>query len=88
MTITSEEAKEIALAVGTAMAENDKAAREMMYKDLSEEDLKKVLRWTTRWLINHVLILCTINGILFEQGWRHFALGIALQNLEGETNDS
>ena len=61
--ITQNEAVKVMLGVTTAMINNDKEGREAVYADLSAEDLKRVLRWTTRWFIGVFSTVSVMSGI-------------------------
>lgn len=62
MALDEHEAIEMAIAVSTAMLNNDKVAREMLYEDLDTVDLKRVLRWVIRMSIGRHMALCQITG--------------------------
>lgn len=58
MTISEQEARELTIALSTAMKNNDKPAREELYKDLEPDDLKRILRWTIRLsIMRHVALV-------------------------------
>ena len=60
--ITENEAIKTSLAVTTAMINNDKMFREMVYGDLEADELKRVLRWTTRLLIQQFAANVVVTG--------------------------
>jgi hypothetical protein len=85
--ISSEEAMQISLGIASAMMQGDKEAREAVYSDLSDESLKKVIRWTTRWWIGHMATICAIQGIDMEEAWKNFAMLINAQIAAGESEE-
>lgn len=74
--ITEAEAKQTALAVMTAMAQNDKESREAVYKDMTPDELQRVLRWTTRWLLFHMAVILKHQGVDFNEGLAAFAMSV------------
>lgn len=55
--LTQNDAINLSLAITTAMLNNDKQTREFLYEDLDVDDLKRVLRWNNRFLINTFAVL-------------------------------
>ena len=82
--LTESEAKQMVVGVATAMIQNDKQAREMVYGDLDTEELKRVLRWSVRWMVNSFMIVNVMQGIDPAQAWQDFAMGISSIQNEGE----
>jgi hypothetical protein len=76
MALNEHEAIEMALAVSTAMLNNDKTLREMLYEDLDVNDLKRVLRWTARMSIGRHLVLCEMTGSDPAIAWQEYSLGM------------
>ena len=75
--MTEQEAREIVYALGTAMLLGDKELREFSYSHLSKADLKKVLRWTMRFNLQHYTQLVLAQGYDPLEVWRELALSNA-----------
>lgn len=87
MALTQNEAIEVALGVATAMFNDDKEAREIMYADLDAEDLKRVLRWTTRYYIRFWATVHTFQGIDPLEAWSQFVMYINTAIANGEMDE-
>lgn len=77
--MTQNEAIQISLGIATAMKNDDKVAREMLYEGLSEEELKRVLRWTTRFMLRMFTSWCQSSGVpeeALEHIWISWIAGI------------
>lgn len=81
--MTEPEARAVVYALSTAMMEGDKESREMIYENLTNEELKKVLRWAMRKTLVQHAQLCGIIGLHYKETWQ----AEALQNALGESND-
>lgn len=77
-------AAQIAVGIGSCMLKNDKTSREILYADLSAEDLKRVLRWQTRFLLQHMAALTAIQGIDLEEAYYAWQTNIAVRAANGE----
>jgi hypothetical protein len=51
-TLTQNDAINLSIAITTAMLNGDKQTREFLYEDLDTDDLKRILRWNNRFLLN------------------------------------
>jgi hypothetical protein len=76
--ISENEARQTVLALGTAMYEDDKDAREAVYAGMSEDDLKRVIRWAMRQLLTQFAFLSQMNGADHKEAWSEMALGFSL----------
>lgn len=74
--LTQNEAIRVALGVVTAMAEDDKEGREAVYADLSAADLRRVIRWLSRWYIVQFHTLCFIHGIDPLSAWKENVMAL------------
>lgn len=72
--ISETEARQTVLALGTAMFADDKAAREVAYSDLSEDDLKRVIRWAMRQLIAQFAFISSLQGQDPVESWSEMAM--------------
>ena len=61
-TISENEAKLVINALLFAMIDNDKEAREIIYEDLSTDDLKRVIRWLCRMYLRTLWIVLSSQG--------------------------
>lgn len=76
MSLNEHEAIQTAIAVSTAMLNNDKPGREMLYADLDTDDLKRVLRWTVRMSLQRHMALCQITGLDPIEAWQEQSLAM------------
>lgn len=65
------------IAISTAMFNDDKPTRELLYETLEIEELKRVLRWTVRMSIHRHLAICALTGEDPIQAWQEHSLAIA-----------
>lgn len=79
--ISESEAKSIVMQLGTAMINDDKKTREMVYEGLDEDSLKRVIRWSMRIQLNFFFQLCHVFNLNPAQVWANIAL-------EAYSNDS
>jgi hypothetical protein len=77
--MTEQDARSIVYALGTAMLNEDKPSREMIYEDLTNEELKKVLRWAMRQNLYNFAIIAAMNGMDIMEAWST----IAMNNAQG-----
>lgn len=73
-TIDANHAVQIALGIGFTMLSGDKESREALYSDLSTTDLQRVLRWQTRFLLQHMAVLAAMQGLEINEAysaWQH-----------------
>lgn len=88
--MTQDDAVRMSLAVTTAMLNGDKGAREQLYADLSAEDLRRVLRWTTRFQIMMFISLLGVttgssDPTMVRETWQQFcATQLAAVEAAGE----
>lgn len=82
--MTQNEAIQTSLAVITAMIGNDKEAREEAYANLTEDELKRVLRWTIRQFITHFVVLAAIGGRDPIEAWQAYCNTTAIRLGESE----
>lgn len=78
------EAVQMALAIGNCMLKGDKESREIIYSDLTTKDLQRVLRWQTRFLLQHMAILCANSGIDIHEGYAAWQTTMTQKALNGE----
>ena len=78
--ISEAEAKEIVLQLGTAMLNNDKEAREMVYANLDTDSLKRVIRWAIRHNLHHFVLLTSMQGIDPYEAWKQLTLTMAVND--------
>ena len=74
--MTEKEAKQAIVALGTAMMNNDKEARESIYADFTNDELKKVVRWAMRQLLYQTSFMAAVNDIPLETAWFTIALAV------------
>lgn len=72
--ISEEEARATVIQLGTAMLNDDKATRELVYQDLDEDSLKRVIRWSMRMQLNFFAQLCGLIGLDPYQAWSRIAM--------------
>lgn len=72
--ITEQEAQKSVIALMTAMLDNDKQAREIVYSDMDEDSLKRIIRWAIRQNINHFATLCVMMNQDPIESWKEFAM--------------
>lgn len=88
MALSEKEAIETAIAVSTAMLNNDKPGREMLYADLDTDDLKRVLRWTIRMSLQRHMVLCQLTGNDPMEAWKNESLAMAAAyEAKGDTHE-
>jgi hypothetical protein len=80
--ISEKEAISIALAVGTAMLNNDKEAREMAYADLDSDSLKRVIRWVTRLMLHNLSFVAAMSNQDMNQMWGELCMAQFLKEDE------
>lgn len=68
--LTQNEAIQVMMGVVTAMINDDKEGREAVYNELSEEELKRVIRWMVRWFIELFGTMCLVQGIDPLEHWK------------------
>ncbi len=61
-TLSENEAKLVINGLLLAMIDNDKEAREIIYEDLSTDDLKRVVRWLCRMYLRTLWIVLSSQG--------------------------
>lgn len=83
MTISQNEAIEVSLAVCTAMLTDDKQAREAIYDGLEAEDLKRVLRWTSRFYLGQFALFAKLSNVPTIEAWQAFCADAIVQ-IEGK----
>ena len=81
--IDANEAAKIAAGLGWAILNNDKEGREAIYADCTVEDLKRVLRWQTRFLLNNMAVVAYCYGLDFRSAYGQFASLIAAEAAAG-----
>lgn len=74
--ITEQEARGIVVQLGTAMIEDDKEVREIIYSDLDEESLKRVIRWSVRMQLHFFGQLCVLIGLNPVEAWSRLAMDL------------
>lgn len=74
--ISEAEAKATVMQLGTAMLDDDKETRELVYSDLDTDSLKRVIRWSMRMQLNFFIQLCYVYGINPQEGWQKLAMDI------------
>lgn len=72
MALTQNDAIQVLLGLGTAMINEDKEGREIVYKELSDEDLKRVLRWACRYWLRSFAMCMTLQGADPRSSWEEF----------------
>ena len=84
--ISEQEAQQSVIALMTAMFHNDKQAREILYADMDNDSLKRIIRWSVRQNINMFASLCIVSGQDPEKAWSDFAMmaNIAINHEEEE----
>lgn len=70
--MSQNDAIRMSVAVSTAMFKNDKTAREAVYADLTTDELKRTLRWTTRMFIQQFVAICQMHGQDPEEAWENW----------------
>jgi len=59
---TEEEAIHALMEIITAMSQDDKETREMLYADYTREDLQRILRWNIRWFLHFFYFSAAVTG--------------------------
>lgn len=72
--MTQNEAIQTVIALGTAFFEDDKESRDLVINMLDEDELKRVLRWSIRWMIGSFAQLYAIMGMDPKTAWQAAAL--------------
>lgn len=78
--IAEEEAKGIVVQLGTAMMNDDKELREVIYKELDPDSLRRVIRWSMRIQIHFFYQLCSLFGLDPKEAWSKIAMDIYNDN--------
>lgn len=76
--MTEPEARGIVYAVGTAMLNEDKEAREIAYADLDGDEMRKIFRWAMRQNLYNFAVICQFEGIDIKEAWSSLAMINAL----------
>jgi len=71
----------------TAMSQNDKETREMLYADLTVEDLRRVLRWSIRWYLELFRDVALMGGVNPEEALKSFFLAYSLALTEKDETE-
>ena len=74
--LTQNEAIQVMLGVVTAIMDDDKEGREAVYADLSNDDLKRVIRWLARWYIHSIFSIGAMFGVDPVQAWKESLISI------------
>jgi hypothetical protein len=82
--ISETEARNVVFSLGTAMLNDDKEAREMLYSDLDNDSLKRVIRWAMRHNLQNFASLAIMSGYEPKDAWAQLATYISL--IEGDDN--
>lgn len=82
--IDANQAVQIALGVGLFMLRGDKENRELLYSNLTNKDLQRVLRWQTRFLLQHMASMAADNGIDLEEAYGAWQLAMTTKAANGE----
>ena len=72
--MTEKEARAIVYALGTAMLNDDKPAREAVYADLTPAEYRKVIRWAMRPLLYNFGMIAQMQGVDVSEGWAQLAM--------------
>lgn len=72
--MTEAEARGIVYAVGTAMLNDDKEAREIAYGGLDDDEMKKIFRWAMRQNLYNLAVICQFEGIDIREAWSNLAM--------------
>ena len=81
--ISEYEARSTVMQLGTAMLNDDKQAREMVYAELDEDSLKRVIRWSMRQLLFHFSSIAVMQGLDPMDAWSKLAIALTMEE-EGE----
>lgn len=73
--ISENEAILTAMAIGSAMLNDDKPAREATYAELDTDELKRVLRWQTRNMLKFLIWLANMLEEDPHELWQKYCLG-------------
>lgn len=76
--ITEIEAKQAVVALGTAMLNDDKEARELIYSDMDADSLKRIIRWAMRQNLQNFAVISSMSGIDPKDAWAQLAMLISM----------
>jgi hypothetical protein len=76
--ITETEAKQAVVALGTAMLNDDKKARELIYSDMDADSLKRIIRWAMRQNLQNFAVISLMSGIDPKDAWAQLAMLISM----------
>lgn len=89
--LSEQESREALVQLTTAMMNNDKDIREMIYQDFSTDDLKRILRWSIRHNINMLFGLSQMASAMgdprsietiFNETWQQVAVKMVTKESE------
>ena len=72
--ITETEARQAVLALGTAMLNDDKEAREIIYSDMDTDSLKRIIRWAMRQNLQNFAVISLMSGMEPKDAWAQLAM--------------
>ena len=81
--ITETEARQAVIALGTAMLNDDKEARELVYSDMDTDSLKRIIRWAMRQNLQNFAVISIMSGVEPTEAWSQLAM-LMSYNEDGE----